>query len=253
MVDRRNKEYLPVSVILVTTDRDVSALKSEMRKRSIEDDGLTGVYYAGTPLQGSKVYPLGGVIGPDGSPAKKSPSSLKTMNDSDFGELPISKDSLDDPMVLKAWWYLSNNVYEAYPSIAKAAKKKTPTGEQATLLLERVDAYLGEQALAIIDSGIADMPTYEKAERLHEAIDDAKIKTLKEVNKGLKDLLKEAGKDAGLKDELKARMAYDKLMAMLSSNKAKEMKQAKEGMAQLASLLPDTHYGKLADLRCKTF
>ena len=225
-----------------------------MKAKGVEDDGLNGVYYAGTPLHGSKVYDLGGVISPSGSANTYYPEALNVVNKSadSLGKLELSKDSLSDPMALKAWWYLANGEYSAYGQVQKLSKKKGDAGSEAAILLERVDELLGKQAKAMLEQGISDIDSYEKAERLYEALDDAKIKALKDETKELKAALKEAGKSDSLKDELKARGAYNMLMGLAVSNKAKEKQQAKDGLRFLSTSLPDTHYGKLAGLRASS-
>ena len=225
-----------------------------MKAKEVTDDGLNGVYYAGTPLHGSKVYDLGGTISPSGQANSYYPAALGVVNQNadSFGKPELSKDGLSDPMALKAWWYLANGEYNAYGQVKKLTKKKGPAGEQAQTLLDRVDALLSKKAKAMLEEGISDINSYEKAERLHKALDDAKIKALRDETKQLKSALKDAGKSDSLKDELKARGAYNMLMGLTVSNKAKEKQQAKDGLRYLSTSLPDTHYGKLAGLRASS-
>ncbi len=222
-----------------------------MKSKNVADDGLSGVYYAGTPLSGSKVYDLAGAIDPQGHGSRTYSPDQTVLNYS--GDMPISKKGLTDDMVLKSWWYLSNGHYKAYPQIKKLTKsKKGTTAPEATILLERVNKYLKEQADKILEDGISDIVAYEKGERLYTALNDAKIKELKTETKELKSLLKDAAKMDLLKEELKARKAYNMLMSKIVSNNAKEKTAARDGFAYLFKTMPETHYGKLADLRANS-
>jgi hypothetical protein len=123
----------------------------------------------------------------------------------------------------------------ALKELVGVAKRKGPLQEQAQLVIDAAQKAC-DAALAAAGEGFT---AYETVERLSGRFDGLDPKPLKTR-------IGDLGKDATVKNELKARDLWQKCQAMLASPKPKEQAAGRDYLAQLAKKMPDTVYGKKA-------
>lgn len=146
----------------------------------------------------------------------------------------ISKDGISDERVLQLWWMLERRKPGVLPALVKAAKKS----DEANALLVTVEQRYAKGAAELL-AAEPNFTTFEAIEAWlveHEGLDT------KELAKHLKGMTR----DEQIKQELKARGAWQKCQEMLSSGREKDMEAAKAGLQQLAEAMPDTVYGQRA-------
>jgi hypothetical protein len=245
LADRRNKDKIALDILVVTSNNDLQALKGALKDKGVTDQPVVGVRFAGTPYHGSKVYMLGGVIGPNGKGLRK---DLVSASDDVFGSWPISREGITDTDATTAWFYAANGEYRALASIQKLSKRKGESGEQAKLVLQRVGEYFTSRrdGITLPLTTIAD---YDAAESLLEDLGHAKLRDFRDMERELKTALRAATKEASLADELTARKAYLTCLEMQISGKSKELDQAKAGFEQISDRYGSTAYGKRAAKR----
>ena len=180
------------------------------------------------------------LIAPDGSlwrvPGKNQKDRLIAAEAQKPGTFRIPVTGLTDAKVISAWWMVERGTGKsALKELVGVAKRKGPLQEQAQLVIDAAQKAC-DAALAAAGEGFA---AYETVERLSGRFDGLDPKPLKTR-------IGDLGKDATIKNELKARDLWQKCQAMLASPKPKEQAAGRDYLAQLAKKMPDTVYGKKA-------
>ena len=145
---------------------------------------------------------------------------------------------LENPTAKQLWWLVERGHPEGIKTLVKAAKR-SPIKEEAQKILDVVDVKFQTKAAELMSAG-ATIDTYEAMQAL---LSESKGLDLKDLAKRFKEL----NRDKTIKNELKAKAAYQKIVSsLLGSGNEKKRTQAAKAFAQLAKALPDTKYGKLA-------
>jgi len=236
-VDRKNKENLPVQVVLVT---DADMMKSLKDFARIPEDQVTGVLYASSLLPHKRLYEHDVFYDSTG---KMTYLRMDTLATHKPGAHPISNEGLTNPTVQKAWFRLASSDWSVLTQIVAQTKKKGEIGDQSKLLFERAEAYLTTR-LDAFDKRTLDLDAHVDGTKLVEQL--ACSPTHKVASKALAEKLKSAAKNDPLKSEIIARSVYFKLVPLQISLKKSENEAALGGYQQLASKYANTTYGRLA-------
>ena len=251
LADRRKEELLPLNIVVVVNFNDVEPARSALKGKGVTTDPLTGVVLAGTPYSGSAVYSLGGVLDPHGKWQSNYTAASKLVNvGSDyFGKGIVQIDGVTDKNLKQALGYLNQGFYEVAPKISKLTKKKGEVGEQATAAMAQLKAHLTERYEAVSKLALTNFSDYQKAEALLADMKTAKIRELRDQEKALATEVKNNGKVANIKLDLKARKFYQNLLVQSCSANSNKRTEAYAGFRQLVAQLPDSHYAQLAQRR----
>lgn len=238
-VDWIEQERKPAWLICITPDEQPSELVGLAQSK-----GITNALMAFDPRNRLKISTRNiyqtHMMAPDGSlwrvPGNTHKDMLIAAEKQKPGAFRIPVEGLSDPKVTAAWWMVERGTGKgALKELTVVAKKKGATAEQAQRVVDAAQKAC-DAALAAAGEGLA---AYETVERLVSRFDGLDPKPLKAR-------LGELGKDAAIKDELKARDVWQKCQAMLASPKPKEQAAGRDGLAQLAKKMPATVYGKKA-------
>lgn len=233
------QERKPAWVVCITPDEQPAELIALAQNK-----GIATALMAHDPRNRQKIS-LNNVmqthlIAPDGSlwrvPGRTHKDMLIAAEAKKPGTFHLPVTGLTDPKVTAAWWMIERGTGKgALKELVGVAKKKGPLQEQAQLVIDAAQKAC-DAALAAAGEGFA---AYETVERLSGRFDGLDPKPLKTR-------IGELGKDATVKNELKARDLWQKCQAMLASTKPKEQAAGRDNLAQLAKKMPDTVYGKKA-------
>ncbi|MDA3962532.1 MAG: hypothetical protein PF961_17235 [Planctomycetota bacterium] len=170
---------------------------------------------------------------------------LATINDPQgkmsLGSYVVEPGSISDPQLIELWWAIERGVPGALGALAKNAKRAKPDDERGAQILALYES-ISTKLLATVDEAMAAGDDFAAYEQLEAALIAADGLDTKDATKKLKTM----SKDKVIKNELKARNAYQKCQLMLASPKEKERLQAAAGLKQLADKMGDTVYGAKA-------
>lgn len=155
----------------------------------------------------------------------------------DAGSFSYAVDGLSDPRAVEVWWMVERNKPQAMETLM-AARKNKALKDEAEKIYTVVEASLTKRQEALLAAGTS-MATYEGLETL---LTQAKPVVLKPAAEKLKEL----GKDATIKNELKARAIYLQCQEMLAHPNPQKQQVGREGLETLAKKFADTVYGKKA-------
>ena len=237
--DYIEKEKLPVSLVCVTPDRSPSQLSSYS-----ESVGLEGALFAKDTantrnISLNNIYQFGMMH--NGKMLRSglhTPTSLKNLVTKMEPTYRYDVGELENPLAKELWWMVERGHPEGMKTLVKAAKRSA-IKEDAQKILDIVDGQFQSKAQELM-AAPASMDTYEEIEEL---LTEGKGLDLKDLAKHYKDM----GRSKEMKDEIKAKTAFMKIVnALERSGIEKKRAQAKGAFAQLAEALPDTKYGQLA-------
>ena len=238
-VDWIEQERKPAWLICITPDEQPSELVGLAQSK-----GITNALMAYDPRNRLKISTQNiyrtHMMAPDGAiwrvPGKTHKDMLIAAEAQKPGTFHIPVEGLTDPKVTAAWWMVERGTGKGVlKELTAVAKKKGAMAEQAQKVIDAAQKAC-DTALAAAGDGLA---AYETVERLAGRFDGLNPKPLKAR-------LGELGKDAKVKEELKARDIWQKCQTALASPKPKEQAAGRDGLAQLAKKMPDTVYGKKA-------
>jgi len=155
----------------------------------------------------------------------------------DAGTFTYPVDGLSDPRAIEVWWMVERNKPQAMETLM-AARKNKAVKDEADKIYAVVEASLTKRQDALLAAD-ASMATYESLETL---LAQAKPIALKSAA----DKLKELGKDATIKNELKARAIYQQCQELLAHPNPQKQQAGREGLETLAKKYGNTVYGKKA-------
>jgi hypothetical protein len=155
----------------------------------------------------------------------------------DAGSFTYPVEGLSDPRATEVWWMVERNRPQAMETLMAARKNKV-LKDDAEKIYAVVEGSLLKRQESLL-SGDADMATYEGLEAL---LLQAKPITLKPASERLKEL----GKDAAIKQELKARAIYQQCQELIAHPNPQKQQAGREGLETLAKKYGDTVYGKKA-------
>jgi hypothetical protein len=233
--DAIESEQLPAHLVCITPE-----FQGEELGALATDKGLDPAVMAHDPANSENIS-LNNILQvqllrADGTLQRVSSSNLLANVRSELaaGSHRISKAGIDDPAVLQLWWALERGRPGVLPALVKAAKRR----EQAAALLATVQTRYDARASELLaaDASLATFEAIEAWLEEHQGLD----------TRDLAKRYKELGRDRALKDELRARSAYQTCIELLSSDKPQDRANAKAGLAQLAEAMPDTAYGAKA-------
>jgi hypothetical protein len=155
----------------------------------------------------------------------------------DAGTFTFPVEGLNDPRAVEVWWMIERNKPQAMETLM-AARKNKAVKDDADKIYAVVEASLlkRQETLLAADTSMA---TYEGLETL---LSQAKPVVLKPAAEKLKEL----GKDATIKNELKARAIYLQCQDMLAHPNPQKQQTGREGLEVLGKKYGDTVYGKKA-------
>ena len=164
---------------------------------------------------------------------------------SKLGSYRFDPSEISDSKVKKLWWALENNNPAARVALAKAARSAKPgrgSGDQilslSNVIVEKSTVALAEALEQVADEDAVDFAGYEALEAAI-AMGDGFIET-RDAEKQLRSL----SRNKTIKNELTAKQAFQKCVALKSSHLLKDHKKAAEGFKQIAARFPDTVYGQ---------
>ena len=233
------QERKPAWVVCITPDEQPSDLIGLAQSK-----GISNALMAHDPRNRLKISLQNTyrahMMAPDGAlwrvPGKTPKEMLIAAEAQKPGAFRIPVDGLTDPKVTAAWWMVERGTGKgALKELTGVAKKKGPLAEQALKVVDAAQKTC-DAAFAAAGEGLAGYETIELLTGRYEGLDLKPLKTR----------LAELGKDAKVKEELKARDLWQKCQAMLASPKPKEQAAGRDNLAQLAKKMPDTVYGKKA-------
>lgn len=203
LVDRRNKEQLPLLVVVATTQSDIGMLRAAL---TLPEDPINGVLYGGSPLPGTTVYAHGAFVdSARTNHGRTAAATILRMDADQLGSFSLSKDGLDQPAVLTAWWHLANDDFRVIQQLGPLVRQRGPLGEQATQLQERVIELL-RQRKTELDQAPADFGTYMALERLKPGLDA--LRELAAEAREVNGRLREMSRNPSIRAEMEARQAY---------------------------------------------
>jgi len=240
--DMIENEHLPVTLVLVTPDRDAESLKSYA-----EQIGCEEALFA-EDKKNAKSISLNNILqsyyeskGKSANAGMPSASKLRELVQKAQPTYRFPVSGLENPLSQKLWWMIERGQPGAVETLIKAAKRSS-ISEDAQSILAVVDGYYQAQASTLL-AAEASMDTFEKIEAVLKAGAGLDLKALTVRHK-------ELSKSAALKDEIKAKMAFEKIVSELEkSGVDKRRAKAPAAFLQLAEYLPNTKYGKLAAKR----
>lgn len=159
------------------------------------------------------------------------------LDKGDVGTFRFPVDGLSDEKSKTLWWMLERDKPQAMEALMGARKNKAMK-EDADKIYSVVEASLTKRQEALIAAD-ASMATYEGLEAL---LTQAKPMVLKPASEKLKEL----GKDATIKKELKARDIYQQCQELIAHPNPQKQQAGREGLETLAKKYGDTVYGKKA-------
>ena len=155
----------------------------------------------------------------------------------DAGTFTFPVEGLSDPRAVEVWWMVERNKPQAMETLMAARKNKAVKNE-AEKIYAVVEASLFKRQETLLAAG-SSMATYEGLETL---LTQAKPVVLKPATEKLKEL----GKDATIKNELKARAIYQQCQEMIAHPNPQKQQAGREGLEILGKKFGDTVYGKKA-------
>jgi len=155
----------------------------------------------------------------------------------DAGHFSFPVDGLSDPRAIEVWWMVERNKPQAMETLMAARKNKAMKND-AEKIYGVVEASLSKRQETLLAADTS-MATYEALETL---LTQAKPIALKPATEKLKEL----GKDATIKNELKARAIYQQCQELLAHPNPQKQQAGREGLETLAKKFTDTVYGKKA-------
>ncbi|MBA3698036.1 MAG: hypothetical protein H0W78_04200 [Planctomycetes bacterium] len=235
-------EHAPARLVCLTPDLTATELVEWTKERGL-DGALVGQdthnehQVSTNNIFQSEIYRGGKRIGrldfaPGDVAAVKSLISAK-----DAGTFTYPVDGLSDPRATEVWWMVERNKPQAMETLM-AARKNKALKDDAEKIYGVVEASLNKRQDALL-AGDVSMATYEGLETL---LVQAKPVVLKPATEKLKEL----GKDATIKNELKARAIYQQCQEMLAHPNPQKQQAGREGLETLAKKYGDTVYGKKA-------
>ncbi len=242
LVDRKNREKLPIQIICVT-ESDVDGLMGAIGRPHSK---TKGVLYARSTVHGKAFYALAQSWGPDGSPSKNYVSRLVKADASAIGAPLFSKEGIKDKKVLLAWWYITNGDYSAMKGLVKMAKKT----DEAKGLLDQIESFYKEKIDATMANPISTLDDYDALATYVENMNDSK--TLKSEIKAAKKVLKAALKDDVLKDEFAARLTYRKVTGPSNAGCREIWDRLIGGLTMITKKYPGTKFGEKAQQKLDT-
>lgn len=238
-VDWIEQERKPAWLICITPDEQPADLVGLAQSK-----GITNALMAFDPRNRLKISTKNiyqtYMMAPDGAiwrvPGKTHKEMLIAAEAQKPGTFRIPVEGLTDPKVTAAWWMVERGTGKgALKELTAVAKKKGTMAEQAQKVIDAAQKAC-DAALAAAGDGLAAYETVERLATRFEGLDPKPLKTR----------LGELGKDAKVKEELKARDMWLKCQTALASPKPKEQAAGRDGLAQLAKKMPDTVYGRKA-------
>lgn len=165
-------------------------------------------------------------------------AAVKTLiSAKDAGTLTFPVEGLSDPRAVEVWWMVERNKPQAMDTLM-AARKNKAVKDDAEKIYAVVEASLLKRQETLLAAETS-MATYEGLETL---LAQAKPVVLKPATEKLKEL----GKDATIKNELKARSIYQQCQEMIAHPNPQKQQAGREGMEVLGKKYGDTVYGKKA-------
>lgn len=155
----------------------------------------------------------------------------------DAGTFTYPVSGLSDPRATEVWWLVERDKPQAMETLM-AARKNKALKDDADRIYSVVEASLTKRQDALLAAD-ANMTTFEALESL---LIQAKAIALKPAA----DRLKELGKDATIKTELKARAIYLQCQELVAHPNPQKQQAGREGLETLAKKFADTVYGKKA-------
>jgi hypothetical protein len=159
------------------------------------------------------------------------------LDKGDVGTFRFPVEGLSDEKSKTLWWMLERDKPQAMEALVGARKNKAMK-EDADRIYGVVEASLTKRQEALL-AAPADMATYEGLETL---LTHAKPIVLKPAGERLKEL----GKDATIKNELKARAIYLQCQELMAHPNPQKQQAGREGLETLGKKYADTVYGKKA-------
>lgn len=240
--DAIESQHAPARLVCLTPDLTPAELVEWTKERGLEGAlvgqdtrndrkiGLQNIFQGGIWRGGRAV---GGLqFSPADVEAVKARISAK-----DAGTFTFPVDGLSDPRAVELWWMVERDKPQAMDALV-AARKNKALKDDAEKIYGVVEASLlkRQEALLAADTSMA---TYEGLETL---LTQAKPIALKPAGEKLKEL----GKDATIKNELKARAIYQQCQELIAHPNPQKQQAGREGLETLAKKYADTVYGKKA-------
>lgn len=240
--DAIESQHAPARLVCVTPDLTPTELVEWTKERGLEgafvgQDTRNDRKISTSNIFQSEIYRGGkrsGGLGFDASDV----ATVKTMiSAKDAGSFTFPVDGLSDPRAVEVWWMVERNKPQAMETLMAARKNKT-VKDEADKIFTVVEASLLKRQETLL-AGDTSMATYEGLETL---LTQAKPVVLKPATEKLKEL----GKDATIKTELKARSIYQQCQEMMAHPNPQKQQAGREGMETLAKKFGETVYGKKA-------
>ncbi len=238
VADWIEQNHKPAWLIIITPDLEPAAISSLLVSK-----GLVGALGANDPANVEKISVNNilqvQLIAPDGrmhriSYADPLAALTKAVADTP-GAFAVPVDGITAEPVVAAWWRLERGGTGVLKELAVVARRKGPMQADAQRVVDAAQTAFSAGLAAAGDGFVA----YEALERLTVRFDGLD-------QKPLKTRIGELTAGGALKSELTARDVWRKCQAMLASPKAKDQAAGHDGLAALASRMPDTTYGKMA-------
>jgi hypothetical protein len=159
------------------------------------------------------------------------------LDKGNVGTFRYPLDGLTEDKARTLWWMVERDRPQAMEMLV-AARKNKALKDDAEKIYAVVEASLVKRQDALLAADIS-MATYEGLETL---LTQAKPIALKPATEKLKEL----GKDATIKTELKARAIYQQCQELLAHPNPQKQQAGREGLETLAKKYGETVYGKKA-------
>lgn len=223
-------DLTPGELVEWTKERGMEGAFVGQDTRNVEQISTNNIFQGGIYRNGRQVGSL--QFSPGDVDAVKSRIAAK-----DAGSFSYAVEGLSDPRAVEVWWMVERNKPQAMETLM-AARKNKAVKDDADKIYAVVEASLTKRqdALLAAEPGMA---TYEGLETL---LAQAKPVVLKPATEKLKEL----GKDATIKNELKARAIYQQCQELLAHPNPQKQQAGREGLETLAKKFADTVYGKKA-------
>ena len=157
--------------------------------------------------------------------------------DKGAGTYRFPVDGLTDDKAKTVWWMIERDQPQAMDTLM-AARKNKAVKDDAEKIYSVVETSLTKRQETLLAADTS-MATYEGLETL---LTQAKPVMLKPASEKLKEL----GKDATIKNELKARAIYQQCQELLAHPNPQKQQAGREGLETLGKKFGDTMYGKKA-------
>lgn len=240
--DAIESQHAPARLVCLTPDLTPAELVEWTKERGLEgafvgQDTRNDYRISTNNIFQSEIFRAGKRIGRLEFEAGDVAAVKSLISVKEAGTFTYPVDGLNDPRAVELWWMVERNKPQAMDALV-AARKTKALKDDAEKIYAVVEASLTKRQDALL-SADASMATYEGLETL---ITQAKPIVLKPANEKLKEL----GKDATIKTELKARAIYQQCQELIAHPNPQKQQAGREGLETLAKKYGETRYGKKA-------